>query len=247
MQYRKRIYEIVELSGEGNQASTIYDYFMMAVIIISLVPLAFKETNVLFEKIDLTAAIIFILDYLARWITADLKLGKGAISFLRYPFSFMAIVDLISILPTFLPMTAGFRLLKTFRLIRTFRVFRAARMFRYSKSMEIIANVIREQSVPLLAVCTLAGAYVLISALIIFNVEPDTFENFFEAIYWACVSLTTMGYGDIYPVSTAGRVVTMVSSFMGIAIIALPSGILTAGYMDALGKGAEKEKDEYES
>ncbi|MCD8118437.1 MAG: potassium channel family protein [Lachnospiraceae bacterium] len=60
----------------------------------------------------------------------------------------------------------------------------------------------------------------LISALIIFNVEPDTFENFFEAIYWACVSLTTMGYGDIYPVSTAGRVVTMVSSFMGIAIIA---------------------------
>lgn len=144
-------------------------------------------------------------------------------------------------------MTAGFRLLKTFRLIRTFRVFRAARMFRYSKSMEIIANVIREQSVPLLAVCTLAGAYVLISALIIFNVEPDTFENFFEAIYWACVSLTTMGYGDIYPVSTAGRVVTMVSSFMGIAIIALPSGILTAGYMDALEKGAEKEKNEYGS
>lgn len=241
MHWRNRIYEIVELSGEESRAGTIYDYFMMSVIVISLVPLAFKETNTLFEIIDWTAACIFILDYIMRWITADWKLGKGRKSFLRYPFTFMAIVDLVSILPTFLPMAAGFRLLKTFRLIRTFRVFRAVKMFRYSKNVEIIVNVIKKQSFPLLAVCTLAGAYVLISALIIFNVEPNTFENFFEAVYWACVSLTTMGYGDIYPVSTAGRVVTMISSFMGIAIIALPSGILTAGYMDALGKSAEKE------
>ena len=69
-----------------------------------------------------------------------------------------------------------------------------------------------------------------------FNVEPDTFDNFFSAIYWATVSLTTMGYGDIYPVSTIGRVVTMLSSFVGIAIVALPAGIITAGYMDEIKK-----------
>ena len=96
--------------------------------------------------------------------------------------------------------------------------------------------MIRKQKAPLLAVGTLSAAYILISALVVFNVEPDTFNNFFEAIYWAAVSLTTVGYGDIYPVSTAGRIVTMVSSFVGIAIVALPSGIITAGYLDEVQK-----------
>lgn len=82
----------------------------------------------------------------------------------------------------------------------------------------------------------MAIGYVLISALVIFNVEPETFDNFFEAVYWATVSLTTMGYGDIYPVTTIGRIVTMISSFVGIAIVALPAGIITAGYMDRIQK-----------
>ena len=82
----------------------------------------------------------------------------------------------------------------------------------------------------------LAAAYVMISALVIFNAEPDTFDTFFDAIYWATVSLTTMGYGDIYPVTTIGRIVTMVSSVFGIAIIALPSGIITAGLMEEINK-----------
>ena len=73
--------------------------------------------------------------------------------------------------------------------------------------------------------------YVFVSALVIINVEPESFESFFDAIYWATVSLTTMGYGDIYPVTTIGRAVTMISSFFGIAIVALPAGIITAGYM----------------
>jgi len=78
--------------------------------------------------------------------------------------------------------------------------------------------------------------YIIVSALIIFNIEGDSFATFFDAIYWATVSLTTVGYGDIYPVTTAGRIITMISSIFGIAIVALPAGILTAGYMDALNK-----------
>lgn len=144
-------------------------------------------------------------------------------------------------LPSASPMgfLSGLRLMKLLRLFRTFRVFRSFKMFRYTKSIQIISDVIHTQKGPLMAVCSLAIGYVLISALIIFNVEPDTFDNFFEAVYWATVSLTTMGYGDIYPVTTIGRIVTMVSSFVGIAIVALPAGIITAGYMDRI-----KEKDE---
>ena len=90
-----------------------------------------------------------------------------------------------------------------------------------------------------MTVLALAAAYILISALVIFNVEPQTFDTFFDAIYWASVSLTTMGYGDLYPVSGVGRVVTIVSSLFGIAIVALPAGILTAGYMDIIQKEEE--------
>ena len=84
----------------------------------------------------------------------------------------------------------------------------------------------------------------LISALVILNLEPDSFDSFFEAVYWATVSLTTMGYGDIYPVTTTGRVFTMLSAAFGIAIVALPSGIITAGYMSELAKEQRAEEEE---
>lgn len=87
-----------------------------------------------------------------------------------------------------------------------------------------------------MAVCILSGGYILLSALIMFQVEPESFKTFFDAIYWAVVTLTTVGYGDLYPVSDIGRVVSMISSVMGIAIVALPTGIITAGYMSELNK-----------
>lgn len=130
----------------------------------------------------------------------------------------------------------GFKLFRIIRIFRTFRVFRVFKAFRYSKSIIIIINVIKNFKDALLAVCTLAIGYIFISALIIFNVEGDSFQSFFDAIYWATVSLTTVGYGDIYPITTAGRIITMLSSIFGIAIVALPAGIITAGYMEELRK-----------
>lgn len=82
--------------------------------------------------------------------------------------------------------------------------------------------------------------YILFAALVIFNVEPDSFDSFFDAVYWATVSLTTVGYGDIYPVSAVGRFVTMISSVFGIAIVALPAGIITAGYMKEIEEDEER-------
>ena len=87
-------------------------------------------------------------------------------------------------------------------------------------------------------------SYIIISALVIFNVEPDSFDSLFEAVYWATISLTTVGYGDIYPVTEVGRIITMISSLFGIAVVALPSGIITAGYMAELNKITDGENDE---
>lgn len=237
---RKRIFEVIEVSDGNDRLSSIYDTTMLALIILSLIPLAFKAETTFFAVVDKVCAAAFILDYALRLMTADYKFGKKSIgSFIRYPFSFMAIIDLLSILPSVTVLNSGFKLLRLMRMMRALRVFRVFKTFRYSKSVRIIANVFRRSKEPLIAVCTLAGAYILVSALVIFNVEPDSFDTFFDAIYWATVSLTTMGYGDIYPVTTAGRIITMVSSIFGIAIVALPAGIITAGYMNEINDSEE--------
>lgn len=233
---RKKLYSIIEPAGEGNKLSGVYDFVMMATIIISIFPLAFKETNVVFQWIDHITVSIFILDYILRVATADYKLKKTLASFVLYPFTPMAIIDLLSILPSLSVLNSGFRLLKLFRLLRTLKVLRTFKFLRYSKSFDIIASVFKKQKRVLSAVATMAVAYIFISALVIYNVEPESFETFFDAIYWATISLTTVGYGDIYPVTTIGRIVTMISSAFGIAIIALPSGVITAGYLDEIGK-----------
>lgn len=237
---RKRIYEIIEKSEGRDKVSAAYDFLMICVIVVSLVPLAFKEENLLFSIVDKASAAVFIGDYFLRWITADYKLKKfSGWAFLKYPFTLMAIIDLVSILPSLSFISNGFKLLRVLRMIRAMRVLRVFKTMRYSKSFEIIGNVLRSSKKSLIAVCTLAAGYILISALVVFNVEPDSFNTFFDAIYWATVSLTTVGYGDIYPVSTLGRIITMASSVFGIAIVALPAGIITAGYMNEI----EKEKD----
>lgn len=241
---RKRIYEIIEVSHENDKASKVYDITMLCLIIISIVPLAFKETNIVFQWTDSITTLVFIIDYLLRWSTADYKLDKkGIVPFLIYPFTIWAIIDLVSILPALTLMSDTFKLLRLFRIFKTFKVFKA---LRYSKSIMIIVDVIKKTKNSLLAVCLFAIGYIITSALVIFNFEPETFDTFFDAIYWACVSLTTVGYGDIYPVTTVGRIITMISSLIGVAIVALPAGIITAGFLDGINEQKNKEKNKEE-
>lgn len=244
--FRAKLFDMIERDDGDNLASRIYDYAMVVFIVLSLVPLAFKEDFTAFFVINSLCAVVFIIDYALRWFTADFKLGKGRRSFLLYPFSFMAIVDLLSILPYFSSANSGLAILRILRMAKAMRAFR---ILRYSKSISIISQVIKRQRTPLLTVCSLAVAYIIVAALAVFNVEPDTFENFFDAIYWATISLTTLGYGDIYPVSAAGRIITMLSTLVGMAIIALPSGIITAGYIHELNENHDPEGalDELES
>ena len=231
---RKKLYSIIEPADAGNTLSKIYGFIMMTVILVSIIPLAFKETNTAFLWIEYITVSIFVVDYILRLCTADFKIGKSVKSFFIYPITFMAIIDLLSILPSISALNSGLKLFRIFRLAKTFKVLRAFKFLRYSKSFVIIMNVFKKQKRVLSAVATLSVAYVLVSALIIYNVEPESFNTFFDAIYWATISLTTVGYGDIYPVTTIGRVVTMISSVFGIAIIALPSGVITAGYLSEI-------------
>ena len=243
---RKRIFQIIEVGEENDKLSRAYDFFMMATIIISIIPLWSHEETAVFNIIDKITVIVFIADYILRLFTADLKLKRGALSFLLYPFTLMALIDLLSILPSVTILKKGFRLLKIFRLMRTFKVFRIFKAFRYSKNITMIVNVFRKQKDSLIVVCGFAIAYVLISALVIFNAEPETFPTMYDAIYWATISLTIVGYGDVYATSSIGKFITMISAVLGIAIVALPAGIIIAGYQDEL-EESKKDKVAYNS
>ena len=213
---RKTLFQIIEPHQKENAIEKAYDVLMFLTIIVSLIPLTTKSHTGSFMWLDFVSTIIFIVDYVLRLVTADYKLERGKLSFFLYPFTFLALADLLCILPSLFLLNNSLRLFK---------------FIRYSKNIQILTNVLKKQKDSLMIVGLLALGYIFISALIIFNVEPSTFPNFFDALYWATISLTTVGYGDIYAVSTTGKIITMISSFLGIAIVALPAGIITAGYM----------------
>ncbi|MDO4730896.1 MAG: ion transporter [Clostridia bacterium] len=244
---RKQIHIAIEPGSKINKISEIYDIFMISTILISLIPLAFKVDPLVLLIVDDVCAAAFIVDYILRLITADLSLKKSYKSFFIYPFTPMAIIDFISILPSVMYLNEGFKLLRIFRLLSALRVLK---FLRYSKNYSILASVFRKQKDLLLAVATMAAAYVLVSALIMYNVEPSTFETFLDAVYWATISLTSIGYGDLVPATDMGKIITILSAILGIAVIALPSGIITAGYLsevERISKEEEKKETDKES
>jgi voltage-gated potassium channel len=241
---RQKIYDIVELKEVNSLASRLYNQFMLILVVISMLPLAFKDDYEIFAITDVVVVSVFLVDYLLNWLTADIRFGqRGIWPFIRYPFSLPGIVDMLSILPALAFIHDGFRLLRITRGLRILRMLAVFKMVHHSQNMVLVVRTLKESRDSLLAVGYLAVGYILVSSLIIFNVEPQTFPTFFDALYWATVSLTTVGYGDIYPVSTLGRCVTMFSSLLGIALIALPAGIVTAGYLNALQSLQDQNKE----
>ena len=242
---RTRIYEFIEPSDQKSFSSRIYDYVMIVAIFCSLAPLATHTHSRALLILDIIPCCLFIVDYLLRWFTADIATGqKGLKPFLLYPVTPMAIVDLLSILPSLSAISEVFKVL---RISRLFRIFRILKFVRYSEPLQILITVIKKDRKTLLAVLGFAISYILICALVMFNVEKDpSFSTFYDAIYWACCTLTTVGYGDIIPISSWGRAFSMLSAIVGIALVALPSGIITSGYMEEL-KTRKEKRDQKDS
>lgn len=231
--WRKNLYDIIETDSNAVN-SKLYDWAMLIFIVLSLIPLAFREQTTMFIWFDRVSVGVFIIDYLLRWMTADYKLSNRNKwqAFLLYPFTPLAIVDLLSIIPSFTFFSRAFKL---FRITRLFKILRVFRFMRYSKNMRILFRVLRKERRILFTVFLIAVGYIFTTALIMFNLEDsEMFSNFFDALYWATTTLTTVGYGDIYPETNIGRVISMFSAVFGVAVIALPSGVITASYLDEL-------------
>jgi voltage-gated potassium channel len=235
---KKRIYEVIEVSNIGDLSSRAYDVMITVAVIVGLLPMTLKTENTYTKIIELLTSLLFFIDYCVRVYTADYKMGyKSKQAYIAYILTPLAIMDLLSIVPVislFFPGLTGIRLLKLFRFFRIFK------LVRYSKTMIVISNVMRKVKRQLFAVLILITIYIFVSAMLVFQLEPDIFNSLFDALYWATISITTIGYGDISPVTPIGRMITMISALVGMAVIALPTGIITAAYMNEIARKKSK-------
>ena len=249
---RKWINDLVE-PGKGDVLSQAYDCLMFVAIILGTLPLLFREYRMLFWYFDIFSGVIYMVDYVLRWMTCDLRSEKPRWkAFLLYPFTPMAILDLLSILPTFEVVSSSYKLAKSARLLK---IFRFSKIVRYIGPLEIFITVIKKQWKLLLAVVLVALFDILITAIIMFQSEQEidpvtgeyVFKTFYDAFYWAAITLTTVGYGDLSPVSDVGKTLSIISSLIGIGVIALPSSIITAGYMQELNRRMKEENSDLET
>ncbi len=221
-------------SNMNSKLNRIYNTFIMIVAVLSLVPLMSKDDGYGLRLLDHITVYILFFDYILRWTAYDkLSRLKRPWAFILYPLTPLAIFDLISLLPSLGLLGEGFRVLRILRLFK---------LLRYSKSFTKILKALKKEEKTLGTVLLIAIVYIFISALVMFAYEPQTFNTFFDALYWATTALTTVGYGDIAPATNLGRLISMVSSLFGIAVIALPAGIITTSFVEEINKSNDDDE-----
>lgn len=252
--YRKLkqiVFEVIQPAEAGNIASRTFDLVILFFILLS-VSSVFITTFEIPDRfhsvllwIEICSVIVFTVEYLLRIWTADL-LYPGAGFFnsrFKYVLSPMALIDLLSILPFYLPMILPVNLLgiRAIRLVRLLRIFKLSR---YSEALNSIGNVFKSKAREIFASLFFVMILLTVASLLIYYAEhdaqPKQFQNAFSGLWWAVATLTTVGYGDIYPITPIGRVLGAVIAILGIGMVAVPTGILSSGFVEVL----EKKKDD---
>ena len=240
---KERTYEILDKAQSGDWTSRLIDLFIMGLIILNVMAVILETVEAvqasygwLFEAFDAFSVSVFTVEYLMRlWsCTADEKYTRPIRGRLRYFLTPLAVVDLIAILPFYLPLvtTVDLRVLRAMRLLRLFK------LGRYSTSLQTLGNVLRKHSGELLVTLfVLLIMLVIASTLMYFaehNAPPEDFSSIPSAMWWGIVTLTTVGYGDTYPVTGVGKVLGAVIALLGIGMFALPAGILGSGFAEEI-------------
>lgn len=241
---RKRLFEIIEIGLPGDVASQVYDAFNILSIVINLVVsvmVTFDDLHARFGPwlvtIEAVTVAFFAADFAMRLWTA--KFLRPSLTepraVLRYIFSFSGLVDLLSFLPYYLPVFFPSGAV-AFRMFRVARVFRLFRVNAYYDSLGVITQVISSKRQQLFSSVFILLVLMLASSLCMYSLEhdaqPEVFSNAFSGIWWSVSTLLTIGYGDIYPVTTMGKIFSIVITFLGVGMVAIPTGIISAGFVD---------------
>jgi voltage-gated potassium channel len=243
---KSRLFKIIEKADEGDVCSKVFDYIIMILIMINVIAIILESYESLsqsygsvFRVIEIISVVIFSIEYLLRLWTSDLKYpsDRKVRARVKHTVSFMAMVDLLAILPFYLPMLIPIDL-RFLRMLRLFRVARVFKLNRYSKALNTISNVINEKKEELITTVFIMLFIIVISSTLIYYIEydyqPEAFPNIIASCWWAVATLTTVGYGDIYPITGLGKVLAAIIALAGIGLVALPTGIISAGFMEQI-------------
>ncbi|MEM9339812.1 MAG: ion transporter [Bacteroidota bacterium] len=252
---KRRIFETLEKGEEDDRLSKRFDLFIMILIILNVILVileteehiyqAYKKQLDLFEAISV---IIFTIEYLLRiWTCTYMEAYRHPVwGRIKYIFSFAALIDLFAILPFYLPLVLAIdgrflRILRIFRLVRLFK------MGRYSKAFQMISKVIMDRKEELFITFTMLIVMLVFASGLMYYIEneaqPEAFSSIPETMWWGVATLTTVGYGDVYPITSLGRLLGAFIAILGIGIFALPAGIIASGFESELSK-KRKEQDE---
>ena len=248
---KKRIFDIIQISNTSDGPSRSFDIFLVAVITANILVM-FLETfqslqpyYPLLRGVEIGTLIVFSIEYLLRIWTAEYlypnRSKKGAV--LRFLYSFDGIVELLTILPFFFLSGAV-----AFRMMRVVRIFHLFRINANYDSFNVITTVLHEKKNQIVSSLFIILVLMLASSLCMYSVEhaaqPDKFRNALSGMWWSVSALLTVGYGDVYPITILGRVMAVIISFLGVGAVAIPTGIISAGFVEqytrAQGGQAEK-------
>jgi voltage-gated potassium channel len=248
---RKRIWEVVELAAPQDRAGRRFGAFMLLLIILNVIAVVFGSVQsvharwgAFLDGFEVFSVAVFSVEYLLRlWACCeDPRFAAPLVGRARFILTPMAIVDAMAILPFFLPFM-GFDL-RSIRALRLLRLLRVAKIGHYYKTLGLIRSVLRSKREELILTSALMLILLVVSASILFACEnaaqPDVFTSIPATMWWSVATLTTVGYGDMYPVTVAGKIFAGIIAILGIGMFALPAGILGSGFVEAVQKSKPK-------
>lgn len=240
---KHRVFDIIQLGTQYDTASRLFDYVLITAILINLLLLIVDTFDsaaafrAVYKPVEYATAVFFIVEYALRIWTAEYLYPGDSKSKakIRFVFSFYGLIDLLTILPYILPffLPMGF---VAFRVLRVFRVFRLFRINAQYDAFNVVVDVLRNKKQQLLSSICIILIMMLASSICMYSLEhpaqPDVFRNAFSGIWWSVSTLLTVGYGDIYPVTAAGQVMAIIIAFLGVGLVAIPTGIISAGFVE---------------
>lgn len=237
-----RLFRIIQIGNKTDFASTMFDIIISLLIVISITATflqTFDELDFLrpiLSGVELVTIIVFSIEYLLRIWTANylyekVSYGKAVLLFV---FSFYGIIDFLTIASYFAPLfTNGFVALRMLRVVRIMRLFKLNATY---DAFNVITDVIKDKRNQILSAMFIIGMMLLMSSMCMYSLEhqaqPENFDNAFSGIWWSVSTLLTVGYGDIYPITIAGKIVAIFISFLGVGLVAIPTGIISAGFVE---------------
>ena len=245
MSIRQRVWRILDVAKPGDVASRIFDIALIVIIILNVIEVSLSSVKSINSRygaylnaFEVLSIAVFTIEYLGRvWSCIESPTYRGAVrGRVRFFFQPLSLIDLAAVAPFYLPFLGVD--LRTVRLFRMFRVLRVLKLGRYSKAFHIIRHAISGKKEELVITAVALSVLLLLSASLMFfaerDAQPDKFSSIPATLWWSVVTLTTVGYGDIYPVTTLGKVIAGIISVLGIGMVALPAGIISAGFVEEI-------------